>query len=52
MVPVQLVLYDTDAVHVEYSDGSALDLSPCGSGFQHYVPVDKDSHPLLGKRPV
>ena len=49
VVPTLMVLYTNDAVEVRYSDGSRLQLSPCGSSMLHQDPPSEDlGHPLAG----
>ena len=47
-VATQLVLFGTDAVHVSYSDGSSLQLSPCGAAFIHHQSAQSQAHVLHG----
>ncbi|CAG5127712.1 unnamed protein product, partial [Candidula unifasciata] len=35
IVPALMILYSNDAVEIRYSDGSRLELSPCGSSMIH-----------------
>ena len=49
VVPTLMVIYTNDAVEVRYSDGSRLQLSPCGSSMYHQDPPSEDlPHPLAG----
>ena len=48
-VPVLMVIYTSDAVEVRYSDGSRLELSPCGSVVQHHDTYNHQAHPLAGQ---
>ncbi|XP_059143355.1 uncharacterized protein C5orf34 homolog [Physella acuta] len=45
-IPVLMILYSSDAVEVRYSDGSVLELSPCGSTMIHHQPAPKGEHPI------
>ncbi|XP_041359472.1 uncharacterized protein C5orf34 homolog isoform X2 [Gigantopelta aegis] len=49
-VPVLMVIYTSDAVEVRYSDGSRLELSPCGSVIKHHKKQDDHVHPISGPR--
>ncbi|XP_069077621.1 uncharacterized protein C5orf34 homolog isoform X1 [Pleurodeles waltl] len=40
------VLYDDDSVELQYSDGSHLQLSPCGSEFLFEKSIPASAHPL------
>ena len=48
-VAVQFVLSTNDAVEVSFSDGSRLELSPCGSAFAHHALANQDDHALKGQ---
>ncbi|KAL8609668.1 hypothetical protein ACOMHN_049748 [Nucella lapillus] len=53
VVPTMMVLYTDDAVEVRYSDGSLLQLSPCGSSMYHQdLQLDIPRHPLAGAQGV
>lgn len=43
---VQMVLYEDDSVQVQYTDGSRLQLSPCGSEFLFEKAPPVSAHPL------
>ncbi|XP_006167008.1 uncharacterized protein C5orf34 homolog [Tupaia chinensis] len=43
---VWMVLYEDDSVHVQYVDGSRLQLSPCGSEFLFEKSPPISAHPL------
>lgn len=43
---VRMVLYEDDSVHVQYADGSTLQLSPCGSEFLFEKAPALSTHPL------
>lgn len=43
---VRMVLYEDDSVHVQYVDGSTLQLSPCGSEFLFEKAPALSTHPL------
>lgn len=43
---VRMVLYEDDSVHVQYADGSKLQLSPCGSEFLFEKAPPLSTHPL------
>ncbi|KAJ8309765.1 hypothetical protein KUTeg_011630 [Tegillarca granosa] len=45
VVPVLMVLYSNDAVEVRYSDGSCLQVAPCGSTFVHHESPGETIHP-------
>lgn len=47
-IPSLMVMYTDDGLEVRYSDGSRLQLSPCGSCMLHEDPVSSDQHPLAG----
>lgn len=47
-VPVLMVLYSNDAVEVRYSDGSCLQVAPCGSTFVHHESPGETIHPAHG----
>ncbi|KAI8770556.1 hypothetical protein BgiBS90_028442 [Biomphalaria glabrata] len=44
-VPVLMILYSSDATEVRYSDGSRLELSPCGSTMIYHPSVTATEHP-------
>ncbi|KAK7489354.1 hypothetical protein BaRGS_00019462 [Batillaria attramentaria] len=48
VVPSLMVLYTNDAVEVRYSDGSRLQLSPCGASMFHQDAPTDETHPLRG----
>lgn len=48
-LPTQFILYTDDSVDAEFSDGSKLQLSPCGTSFIHDQPPGESQHPLHGK---
>ncbi|XP_070213066.1 uncharacterized protein C5orf34-like [Littorina saxatilis] len=55
VVPSLMVLFSNDAVEVRYSDGSRLQLSPCGASIFHLdSPSDYhyQAHPLAGTQGV
>ncbi|XP_077987531.1 uncharacterized protein C5orf34 homolog [Glandiceps talaboti] len=45
-VATQILLFSNDAVEVTYTDGSQLQLSPCGAGFVHRKQIQQTNHPL------
>ncbi|XP_071949656.1 uncharacterized protein C5orf34 homolog isoform X2 [Antedon mediterranea] len=46
--PSCLLLFQDDSLVCSYKDGSALEVSPCGSTFMHKkAPPSSDHHPLL-----
>ncbi|KAL4220206.1 hypothetical protein ACF0H5_020614 [Mactra antiquata] len=45
--PTLMVLYTNDAVEVRYSDGSRLQVLPCGTSFTYSKPRP-ESHPSIG----
>nr|KAF6488893.1 hypothetical protein HJG59_001901 [Molossus molossus] len=46
MAEVRMVLYEDDSVHVQYVDGSRLQVSPCGSEFLFEKALPVSAHPL------
>ncbi|XP_064615401.1 uncharacterized protein C5orf34 homolog [Liolophura sinensis] len=46
--PVLMVQYINDTTEVRYSDGSRLELSPCGSVFQYEEARPESRHPVQG----
>ena len=48
VVATQLVLYMNDTLYISYSDGSSLQLSPCGAAFTHHHAIDSQAHTLHG----
>jgi len=45
----QYLLYQSDAVEVTYTDGTCIQLSPCGITFVCQQPLSPDSqHPING----
>lgn len=42
--PVDMFVYTDDSMYVKYSDGTSLQLSPCGSVFLHYQSTSKPCH--------
>ncbi|XP_070539183.1 uncharacterized protein C5orf34 homolog [Ptychodera flava] len=42
----QMLLFGNDAAQITYSDGSQLQLSPCGAAFVHTKQVRHTDHPL------
>ncbi|PVD19073.1 hypothetical protein C0Q70_21632 [Pomacea canaliculata] len=51
-IPSLMVMYTDDGLEVRYSDGSRLQLSPCGSCMLHEDPVSSDQHPLADRGAV
>ncbi|BFZ00322.1 hypothetical protein BsWGS_03360 [Bradybaena similaris] len=49
IVPALMVLYSNDAVEIRYSDGSRLELSPCGSSFIHVDPQNTGGYSRYGR---
>ncbi|KAH9488313.1 hypothetical protein Btru_063764 [Bulinus truncatus] len=51
-LPILMVLYSSDALEIRYSDGSRLELSPCGSTMIYHPTVLTAEHPRYASKSV